>query len=276
MKKIVVPTDFSENANHALQYAIELFKGIDSYFYILNTFEMQPPLDFFDKTLSTNADLYKMLQRNSEEELQKLKEELQKGPLKRQEFEVISKMGSLPQIIKELVENEGVDLVVMGAKGASKGQSTIFGSHTLQVINKRICPVIVVPEDYELNEPKNILFPTDLYVDFSDKHLSLMSDLAERSGSSITVLHRIFRGLDTNQRACKEKLDAYLAKLPTSFETVEDKAIDEAIFEFERTHPTDLLAMVNNKHSFLENLFFKPVVSKIVKETDIPFLVVPS
>lgn len=277
MKKILIPTDFSENSNDALDYAVALFKDIDACFYILNTYEQVVPLDYFDTSIATNIDLLQMLKKNSEEQLQKVKEKLEANMLKNgQVCQVISEMGNLTTVVKEWVEKEGIDVIVIGTKGETSSGNVVFGSNTIQIINKRLVPVLAVPGNYQFTQLKNILFPTDLYVDFADKHLSLVLEIAKHTKSIIHLLHKIFRGLNVTQRASKKALENYLSDAKTSFETIEDKEIDEAVYDYEQEHPTDLLVMINNKHSFLENLFFTPVVSKIVKETDIPFLVIPS
>jgi len=42
MKKIILPTDFSENAYNAIKYAVQLFKDVESTFYLLHTYT--PPV----------------------------------------------------------------------------------------------------------------------------------------------------------------------------------------------------------------------------------------
>jgi nucleotide-binding universal stress UspA family protein len=52
--------------------------------------------------------------------------------------------------------------------------------------------------------------------------------------------------------------------------------VPEAIDDFQKNNPIDLLVMVNNKHSFFENILFRPVVNEIGFHVKIPFLVIPS
>ncbi len=40
MKKIILPTDFSEDAYNAIHYAVQLFNEVETTFYLFHTFEM--------------------------------------------------------------------------------------------------------------------------------------------------------------------------------------------------------------------------------------------
>ncbi|NNC70735.1 MAG: universal stress protein [Flavobacteriaceae bacterium] len=277
MKKVLIPTDFSDNSKVALDYAIELYKDAPCSFYVLNTYDQLVTSDHFDVAVATNLKALQMLKKNSETQLKKIETYFKKKNTNaNQQIKTISQIGTLIAAVKDVVNKEAIDVIIMGTKGESSSSNIIFGSSTLQVINKRIAPVIAVPNEYNFSEIKHILFPTDLYIEFRDKHLKFLLDIAKQTKSKITLLHKIFRGLNTVQRENKAKLENYLSEINPLFETIEEKEIDEAIYDYEQSHPTELLAMINNKHSFIENLFFTPVVSKIVKHTKIPFLVIPS
>ncbi len=276
MKNILIPTDFSENSKDALDYAISLFKGSNVRFYILNTYDQLVASDHFDVTVATNMKTIQLLKENSDTQLKAITTYLKNKNSELHQIETLSKIGTLIGAIKEIVEEKSIDLIVMGTKGETSSSNIFFGSNTIQVINTRIAPVLAVPAGYKFKPLRNILFPTDLQIALGDRHLKLLLAIAKERKCKITLLHKLFRGLNSLQRAHRAMLEKYLAAVDFSFETIEDKEIDDAVFDYERKHPTDLLAMINNKHSFLENLFFKPVVSKIVKDTDIPFLVIPS
>ena len=74
----------------------------------------------------------------------------------------------------------------------------------------------------------------------------------------------------------KEKLDNLLLGVKHASYRVEDQDIPQAINEFQKSTYVQLLMMVNNKHSFFENLFFKPIIKQIGFHLNIPFLVIPS
>ena len=61
--------------------------------------------------------------------------------------------------IEDLVEKMGIDLVVMGTKGATGLAAAVIGSNTADVIQAATCPVLAVPESADVeNLPTHMLF----------------------------------------------------------------------------------------------------------------------
>ena len=54
------------------------------------------------------------------------------------------------------------------------------------------------------------------------------------------------------------------------------KELSEDVQNYISHNPVDLLVMVSNKHSFFENLLFRPVINEIGFHIKIPFLAIPS
>jgi len=63
-----------------------------------------------------------------------------------------------------------------------------------------------------------------------------------------------------------------LYKNKINFKTVKSKNISKAVFEFVKENDTDMLVMVNTRHSFLENILFQSVLDKLSLNIKIPFL----
>jgi len=60
MKNILIPTDFSSNADHAIAYAINIFKCERANFYFLHAYadEVYGPFHNFDKEAFGNKDKF--------------------------------------------------------------------------------------------------------------------------------------------------------------------------------------------------------------------------
>ncbi|HLV93067.1 MAG TPA: hypothetical protein VKX34_08095, partial [Aequorivita sp.] len=59
------------------------------------------------------------------------------------------------------------------------------------------------------------------------------------------------------------------------FLTTEYVDLVEAVEQFQIKHKVNFLVMIQNKHSFFENLMFKPVIKQLVYHTNVPFMVIP-
>jgi len=279
MKKIILPTDFSENATNAVNYAQGLFATTACTFYLLNTYT--PMIYNYDYQLNSGGymgEVLDVVKDNSKQKLEELKQKLQtKYNNPKHQFELISSFNLLTDELNEIIAKYNIDLIIMGTKGASGVKEILFGSNTIHVIKKMKCPVLAVPDGYFFEKPKDILFPTDYKVDYSNEHINILKSITKEHQSNVHTLH-VSAGRDLNEEESKNKntLDKLLSNINNTFYTVKDQEIPLAINEFQKSIYIHLLVMIQNKHTFLENLFFKKVINQIGFHLTIPFLVIPS
>jgi len=277
MKKIIVPTDFSDNAYNALRYAVQLLKDEICTFYILNTYT---PVVYDPEYLNTAAtlSLTEIAQRQSmqglEDTFNRIKNEFN-NPNHR--FETISAFNYLSDELQIQTEEKDIDLIIMGTQGATGAKEVIFGSQTMHVIKKIKTPLLAVPSGYRFNSLKNILFPSDLELEFEESKLRIAKELAAKNKSQIHILHMLTKtSLNETQEKRKKNLTRYFEGIPSEFHIIRAYSITETIKKYEENLTVDLLVMMNNKHSFFENLLFQPTIENIGFHTRIPFLIIPS
>ena len=278
MKKILAPTDFSENATNAIKYAIKLFEKETCVFYLLNTFT---PAAY---NVGAMVDSYSALRLqeivkdNSEKNLEMLEDSLKEqfnNP--NHSFVRIASFNLLILEITDVVTREGIDLIVMGTKGATGAKEVFLGTHTTYTIKKVKCPVIAVPSGFVFDPPKEILFPTDYRLSKTNKHLSLIKEICEKHVSRLNILNA-YHGepLSKDQNNIKDFLDKYFEGNSHLFHIAEDTDLIGAIDNFQVKHKINFLIMIHNRHSFFENMLFRPLINQIAYHTNIPFLVIPS
>ena len=162
----------------------------------------------------------------------------------------------------------------MGTQGKTADKKITFGSHTVQVFKYVSCPVLAVPENYEYQQPKKILFPTDYMLPYKRRELKLLNTLAAEFKSEVHCLYisnfedLSLRQID-NKRFLQESLpDAYLF-----YERTPVKNKGEAIMEYIFEKNINLLVMVKARHSFLEDMLYRSTVDDIGLHPKIPFMV---
>lgn len=273
--RVLLTTDFSDNAYNALKYALKLFKGKECLFYLLNTYTYN--YDFESNDVGSTGKVSGIIKNNSVQQLEILIEKLiENYATKEHSFELVSTSNTFTDEVKKLVEEEHIDLIVMGTKGATGLKEVLFGSNTIHIIKNSKCPVLAVPDGYFFEAPTNVLFPTDFTIDYSQVHLKVFKTIATLFDSTLHALHASRkRKLDQIKNRNKEKLKTILSGVDLKFHMVDQQEIPMAINEFQNTNYIQLLMMVNNKHTFLENLFFKPVIDQIGFHLSVPFLVLP-
>ena len=277
MKKVILPTDFSYNAYNAISYAMNLLKDEEATFYLMNTYT--PAIYQTEYLLHSPGqiglgDIYQSESINQLEELQKQLQKEFKNP--KHTIITHSAFNILVDEVASMVANENADMVIMGTQGATGAKEIFLGTHTVHVIKKATCPVIAIPADFEFETPKEILFPTDFEVEYSEEQLTALLDLAELHKSRIQVIH-ISSGYDLTefQNQNKAKLEQILEKTPNLFHDLPSQEIITGINNFQLKNKMNMLAMIQNKHTFLESLFIEPVIKKIGFHVSIPFMVIP-
>ncbi len=279
MKRILLPTDFSDNAQNAINYALNLYKDESCTFYLLNTYT--PIIYSYDYQMNAGGylgEIADVVRDNSIRKLNEIEKNVkEKFNNPKHHFEIVSSFNLLTDEIKDKLEEFSIDLIVMGTKGATGTKEILFGSNTIHIIQKVKCPVLAIPDGHFFEEPKEILFPTDYKIDYSTKQLELFNTIATLFDSRVHVLN-VSHGIDLTEIETKnkEKLENLLLDVKHASYSVEDQNIPQAINEFQKSTYVQLLMMVNNKHSFFENLFFKPIIKQIGFHLNIPFLVIPS
>ncbi|WP_422081832.1 universal stress protein [Ulvibacterium sp.] len=276
MKRIVLPTDFSENSYNAIDYALNLFKEEECSFYLLHVFSPSiyyEEREFYDDRKMPLDDTNQI---DSLRQLNGLHERiLKKFENPKHIFVPHSTLGFLVDEIRALIKKEKIDLVVMGTKGATGAKEVLLGTNTVDVIKKVERPVIAVPSTYPFSAPKNILFPTDYEIDYQKTQLSELLNIAQRYTSAVHILHiGASSGLNGQQLTNKAKLQQIANGNSLFYELPNDDTI-EGIYTFQAKNPMDFLIMIQNKHTFLERLFVKSIVRKIGFAITIPFMVIP-
>jgi nucleotide-binding universal stress UspA family protein len=277
MKKILIPTDFSKNAHNAIRYALQLYAREEAVFYLVHTYTPAVYQSEYLVFTPGQIGLGEIYQENSEKKLNKLRDRLVKEfPNPLHTFVVHAAFNTLVYEVVETVAQENIEIVVMGTQGATGAQEVLLGTNAVHVVKKCPCPVLLVPPKYKYRPPQNILFPTDYEVDYRKCILRQLLDIAHISNSSIAVLHvRSGDGPTIVQLEHKSKLGAIMGVIPHRYHEVPDQDIITAINIFQLENGTDLLAMIQNKHTFLERLFIEPVIKKIGFHPIVPFLVLP-
>lgn len=273
-KRILLPTDFSDNSWSAIVYALKLYKEEACVFYLLNSIVIEG-----STMVNLSNKLLKTVKENALKELLELKDMAEKSNINpNHRFEIIVSAKDLNNAIETTITKYEIDLVIMGTKGATGAEEFLFGTNTVYLINNlRTCPVLVVPGEYDFVEPKQIAFSTDFNRFYSDKEIEPLLRLADLYNAKIRILHiNVEESLDDLQQYNLIVLKSYLQNYEHSFHWMPDYAKKTTeIKDFITELDINILAMVNYKHSFIEKFIKEPVIKKIGYHPTVPFLVIP-
>ncbi len=274
-RKILLPTDFSKNAENAIKYAVELYKNEECDFYILNVFYA---IGFATDNIMVpeiGEIAYKSAKKTSEEGL-KTTLKIFENNISKHKFFTISKFNSLLNSIDEVVEEKNIDMIVMGTQGATNAADIIFGSNTVMVMEKeRNCPVLAIPSEVSFTKPKEIVFPTSYNTHYKRSELKHLVEIATINKAAIRVLHvekEKNENLEKTQKVNKELLEDYLEGLDYSFHVLYNIEVEAALDCFVQSRDSDMIAFINKKHGFLDAIFTRHLVQELGYKSKVPAL----
>jgi universal stress protein A len=149
LKKLLVPTDFSENSKKALIYAVRLAQRNDSSLILFHVFESPE----FHRQLQqgfcydSNAEMGKQFvaaMRQSEEKLMTLSGEVQASNIK---IETAQRLGIPSEEIIKVAKECAVDLIIIATHSCTDLRYFFLGSTTERVVRRAPCPVLVVRQE---------------------------------------------------------------------------------------------------------------------------------
>lgn len=138
-KHILVPTDFSEHANYALDYAIELAKILQSRLTFLHVIHLTP-LAMGDLGTSGLVPYLEEMETDAQQHMQAL---LHRAHQEGLQGETAIVQGAPFQSIVEMAESQDIDLIVMGTHGRAGLTHVLMGSVAEKVVRLAPCPVLV-------------------------------------------------------------------------------------------------------------------------------------
>jgi len=280
MKRILIPTDFSDNAWNAIDYTMRLFQHDECLFYLLNTYTPVIPSSRFMAPMIDGVRIEDAIRDNSKTGLTKTIARIKKeydNP--KHSFETISSFNLLVEEVKDIVDEFHVDLIVTGTKGASGMDEVFMGSNTVRIIKStKKCPVLSIPQNFEFSTPSEIAFATDFNRFYTESELLPLLQLARSFNATIRIVHVQYeiKALTELQLFNLNMLRKYLDDVAHYVHTVSElNSVSHTLDVFSQELDIHLLAMLNYQHSYMERMTREPIVKRTAFHTQIPLLVIP-
>ncbi|NMA52242.1 MAG: universal stress protein [Peptococcaceae bacterium] len=140
MLKILVPVDGSKGAEKALRFAIDLADGKDAEIRLLN---VQPSYNTVYVKQFFSKEQIQAFQAEASEEI--LNQALDITKIFNVPVTTNVRIGDPAKEICTEAKEKAVSLIVMGYRGLGPVKRAIMGSVSTQVLNEKVCPVLIVP-----------------------------------------------------------------------------------------------------------------------------------
>ncbi|MGO1243789.1 MAG: universal stress protein [Sphingobacterium sp.] len=276
MRKILFPTDFSDAANNAFLYALNLAKELEAELYVLNTY-MQPVLS------SSHAgqpemvpEIYQTHELHQFENFKKYSIILNRladdNGLNGVPIRYLFEEGTVVSNVLTVINKENIQLIVLGTNRASGIMNKIFGSNTLGVIRGVKIPVLSVPLEAKYRGIEEILFTT-LFRDEDEAALKQIVIMAEKFRVRVKCIH-VHKQSNLDTIGLAEKWTKLYPQSNLEFVFLEmDQSVEFTLNKYIEENRVDLLCVVKRNRNFLERIFSTSMSNKLRTHTNTATLV---
>jgi nucleotide-binding universal stress UspA family protein len=271
VKNILCPTDFSDAANNAMEYAATLAKQFNASLTLWIMFEL-PMLD----GTATKSELPHRIRRKQDELQEVLNDwcnEIKKEFNIPCNYTLEHNISSLEKTLTHYTDKENYDLIVAGTNGADDLYQYYFGTNSYRIIEQMKYPVLIVPENCTYQDISSIIFTTD----YSHNDMKTLKVLLNTFKAKVTILH--ISQHDT--KVSKEVFHSFQNRLDEQFNF--DNRIRfhreigsntlEGINTFLQKNATDLIVLSAKHQNLLEKLLHKSFTRELLDSIGIPVLV---
>lgn len=269
IKRIFCPTDFSEQSAEAIRMAYRIAEKTKASIVVFHAFKIPFVDEYMPSTMVDN-----LMKENEEKANKDLQTFLKTQKLENKRITIEAKMGFTAETIADGAEEANADLIVMSTQGCNSVEDRMFGTVTWNTIRHSHIPVLAIPQDADIPDGSNIIFPFECIEEDVDvlRQCLLFSSLFN---SKVYAIHFMQDGTVGN-KSIVNKINATFRKeiadgdLNLNF--VVDKNITEAITRFAETHSAGAIVMITHHMGFMATIFHMSTTRHIALYNNIPLL----
>jgi|SRR5690554_1916037 len=271
MNKILVPTDFSEGAFNALEYALHFARMLNFSVEVVHAYNMPA-------TRSTIiVDLTEIIATSAQEELDVLQTRVSGLAIAKDiPINFRKEHGTVVDMVNRVSREPGVEFAVMGTQGATGATDRWLGTNAMSAARFVEDPLMIIPANHTYKNIDHILFATDLKLSGNEGHMKFLALIAEKSNAKIEFLHIRKQGEnvdDKNLAEYQNQLNRTFGENRSRIAYLFDNEIDKGIEEAIESKRPELLVVVRHNYGFFEGLFKNSLSKQLIAESKMPILV---
>jgi nucleotide-binding universal stress UspA family protein len=267
MKKILVPTDFSKLSQVAVVFAVHLAKTMNAEVVIASVIDSSPAQE---RSLPKWKDLAEKLEAAAEKNAKQLMQEV-KSEVDYSSMSYVSLSGyPMESAIDEYAQQNNIDLIVVGTRGATGVKKVVLGSNAAAIIDNSSVPVITIPAETKFKPWKKIVYATDLT--HIAEEIKPILRFSAYFGSEIHILHVLSTDSTKTMREIKSETSSLDNVPDVHFHFVKSNNIAEEVEKFVMEQKADVLVTFTHKLDFYEKLLGRSVTRELTFHSHLPLL----
>lgn len=268
MKKILVPTDFSDHAEYALKVAAQIARKNNGEIVLLHMLEL--PQEGSD-AIGSGHDIPEIIffKKKAEE---KLDEIANSSILSGINVSQITKLERAFDGILDFSGKDKIDLIVMGSHGASGFKEMFIGSNTEKVVRHSEVPVLVIKKDSDSFEVNNFVFASD-FTDEAKQPFRKMVAFANEFNAKIHLLMVNTPNNFKSTAVAEKMISDFIAAFDISnyaTHIYNDVNVEKGILHFAKSVNADLIGISTHGRKGLSHFFNGSISEDLVNHAKRP------
>lgn len=262
MKRILVPTDFSENSENALKVAAKLAKKHNGEIILLHFLELPHAIN--DPAMASSDIPEIMFFKKAA--INKLEDLMDSDYLEGiNVLEAIQFEMAFDGIISVAKKNN-VDLICMGSHGASGFKEMFIGSNTEKVVRTSDIPVLVIKRDEHEFEIKNMVFASE-FNDEAKKNFQNIINFSNKLGAHLHLLLVNTPNAFKSTLVAENQISEFLKDFNIDNYTTHifnDANVEKGILNFARHYNIELIGISTHGRKGISHFFNGSISEDIV------------
>lgn len=273
MKKIIVPVDFSDYSEYALETAAILARKSNAEILALHMLEISDAI--INKTDSQQQAKAVFFLQLAEK---RFVEFLDKDYLKDVKVTPIVKHFKVFSELNDVAKETNADLIVMGSHGSSGIKEIFIGSNTEKVVRHSEIPVLVVKHKPEKQAFDNVIFASDFSIESITAYIK-----ASRMFSALGAnFHLLYINLPTNNfknsGEMEERVSTFLQKANGNLDKLKDVSficdysVEQGVLNFSKKIGADLITIPTHGRKGISHFFEGSITESIANHAVRPVM----
>lgn len=277
MKNILVPTDFSSLSEYALEFAIQLAKPMNAQVQVIHLEEI--PLGDLSlhlsgeaggSTISNDSLFNAQLFRSNKQKLNSIRREYNEEVT----VNAFQYGGGFLKGIKHYLDENNVDLVVIGTTGQESIQEFFSGNHTEQLIENIKVPVISL-QDQQFHPIEDIVLGLDIEDEkYTRKAFDKVKVICEALGSTLHIIDVTNSKEDEQMMEMLNKIAKIAGLTNYLVDVIEDKDSKSALLDYAEGTDAGMIVILSEAKGGLNRFFQHSFAASLTKKSTIPVLTV--
>ena len=274
IKKVLVPFDFSETSEIAVEEATALAKLLKADLFLIHVMDFNERYYFIERETQTIITSPVEFERAIEKRMDKVKESIErKSGIK---TEVYTTTGTIHSEVISFSKKKKIDLIIMGTHGTSGYKEMFMGSNAQRVVTLSDIPVLTIQKKINKSEFKNILIPIDNSFHSREK-VNIAMFIADLFGSKIHLigLPSFTDKMGLNKFKLKlESVEKIIHSNNLAYKTtiLQGENLPQAALKYASQNNCDLIVINTGHESRTTGIFLGAFAQQIVNHSSIPVL----